>query len=590
MSKINILFNKESQTLEASFNLSKTDLNKYYAFYLYKDNIKINEKWYSRNNKVSFKVKENALYKIKGFIKDNNKKVSFLSKSINVILSSYSTNNNLKPLQSLLINNYIATLREDIVKNDTLSISYININGFQRLYNLKKINIGQNLFKKYEHKDYYITSWNIDLTIPIHQKVLIELISNYEIEIEIFRVLKNDIVESYIINQDFLKTYIFRSEENIVSKYILLLSKDKDIKINDNIIATIQLSQKNLIQFIKLNKDYISKSNLSQLKYYEAAIQKKTKTPFFLTLDIESFYFKRPSMINGEGLKNAKTIYHILKALKSRNLKAIFYVNVYEHLQYEDNILEIICKDIAKDGHELALHAHKSNSLGFYKKDLIECTYKEQYKIIKYGKELLEKWTGQEVINFRAGGYAHNSDTLKILEELGFEIDSSYFYKRSFLPEHSNKYILPYKIGKLIEVPILYIPLIHHSGKIDDRKFDINSLTFGELCSVVKHGKTVLPCFSYMMHSFSFIKRKRIKEKEFIDESKLLLKSPLLNSKGHYIGVVELNNKLFDDFCLFLDFLKEEKDLEVVTMRNSLNELRKIVDKNIEEVVPLLYK
>lgn len=56
---------------------------------------------------------------------------------------------------------------------------------------------------------------------------------------------------------------------------------------------------------------------------------------------------------------------------------------------------------------------------------LTEYTYEEQYKIISGGLETLKSLGLTEINSFRAGGWFANEDTLKVLEELGLEMDSS---------------------------------------------------------------------------------------------------------------------------------------------------------------------
>ncbi len=315
----------------------------------------------------------------------------------------------------------------------------------------------------------------------------------------------------------------------------------------------------------------------------------QTPRPFFITIDTESFYFKRPVMITGDGLNGAKATYEILDALDRRNLKAVFYVNVYEHLQYGDDSIERICKIIHERGHEVALHCHKSKALNFYNQEIIKYDYDGQRRILEYGKDLLHRWLGVETINFRAGGYQHNTDTLAALDDLGFRIDSSYLYKRSTAPAHEGHFVRPYRIGNLIEVPILYLPLVQRNGLISDRKFDINSVNLPELLDTLNRGAPALPVFNYMMHSFSFIARERFSMNH--PDDTLMMRSPPANSQGLYIGVTGLRDALWRDFLLFLDALSVEDSIEVRTMSGAIDDLERIADHAPwPEIVPILYR
>lgn len=323
-------------------------------------------------------------------------------------------------------------------------------------------------------------------------------------------------------------------------------------------------------------------ANVESVESYRGTV---APTPFFLTIDTESIYFDRPSMMTGEGLEGAKASYEILDELDKNNLKAVFYVNVFEHLQYNDDSVERLCKSIHERGHEIALHSHKSKSLGFYDKEIDECSYDEQCRILEYGKNLIYRWLGREVVNFRAGAYRHNDDTLIALQNLGFKIDSSFFYSRNNSSSHERKLVRPYKVGSLIEVPILYQPVVMQNGVISNKKYDVNPLTLKELKAVVDNGGD-LSVINFMMHSFSFIKRKRFSPDQKVDG--LLMRN---RSRGRYMGVTGLDERLWNDFCLFLNWLANNKNINVTTMEGSLSELNSIASYHSrEEVLPFLYR
>ena len=611
MEKI-ILKYTQDNILKAEFVFSKDQKEKEYAFYLLKDGKKVDERWYRKEPSVSFQIKETGTYSIRGFIQDRkaNDKKSYNSKNIFINLGKSN-------LRNILLKEFVENARNKKKKNlANLEIKYINVNNSRLNYNFIEIDndiIDNNSVLK--NKKIFISKDNLILTIPRYKTTNLQITANYKINFQFELIeINNDEFENYY-------SYQINDENNIIPlqrekaflKYIIILVFEKK-KLPKDLLLTLNfsipqeypshcyLSQHNFIPVshdtffskftcndIPENIDQIPKLDPKKTNFDTRKIQPVEQKPFFLTVDVESFYFKRPSMITGESLNGAKAIYEIIDELNKRNLKAVFYVNVYEHLQYTDDVIKEVCQYIVKTGHEIALHSHKSKDLNFYNKEIIHYKYDNQYKTLKYGKDIIYKWTGYNVINFRAGGYAHNSDTLKALQDLGFQIDSSYFFKHSNTIEHTGKYLLPYLINKnLIEVPVLYVPVVIPDGKIEHRKLDINSINYHDLISIIDRSMEYLPVFNYMMHSFSFIKRKRFTKKD----DNVLLRSDTLNSKGVYMGVTSLDNKLFADFCKFLDYLVYNQRLKVVTMANSIDYLKNIAQNNekYKNIIPIIYR
>lgn len=84
-----------------------------------------------------------------------------------------------------------------------------------------------------------------------------------------------------------------------------------------------------------------------------------------------------------------------------------------------------------------------------------EYTYDEYLKILKWGRNKMEEWKMPEPKGFRAGGWFANEDTLRAMQDAGFQYDSS---ARISQPIGQNKLIQawemtsktqPYKISKL---------------------------------------------------------------------------------------------------------------------------------------------
>lgn len=93
------------------------------------------------------------------------------------------------------------------------------------------------------------------------------------------------------------------------------------------------------------------------------------KTKFFITIDVEQ-HLKNPKAfaITGEGLDKECGIYMIMDILERYKLKGVFFVNIYEHKNYQNKLIEKIIKDIhrkrARGGASLS---HKSKFAFFEK-------------------------------------------------------------------------------------------------------------------------------------------------------------------------------------------------------------------------------
>ena len=311
------------------------------------------------------------------------------------------------------------------------------------------------------------------------------------------------------------------------------------------------------------------------------------RTTLFLTVDVEDTHFERPVLMTGEGLKGSKTTREIMTELEKRHLKGTFYVNIYEDVCYRDHCVMALAKEIAERGHEVALHCHQTPRLKFYTRRIDTYDYDGQRRIIEYGKRRLFRATGQETVNFRAGGYRYNEITLRALESLGFRIDSSYYFRQA--PPNIQPAFMtqPHFFGDLIELPVCYVPLLRRDATVVEQKLDINALRLRELSSVMEQAVSAgLPVLTFMMHSFSFIRKARYDANQPVDDV-------LLRSRGRrrYIGITGVDQDLFQSFRAFLDYICENPAVHVSTVSESLERLKQIcIDTPSEEQVPIIFR
>ncbi len=173
------------------------------------------------------------------------------------------------------------------------------------------------------------------------------------------------------------------------------------------------------------------------------------------------------------------------------------------------------------------------------------------------------------------------------MEDLGFRVDSSYFFRQAPPQVQSTYLTQPYHIGDLIELPVCYVPLLLRDASLSEQKLDINALRLRELLSVVEQAiATGLPVLTYMMHSFSFIKKSRYDANRLADDI-------VLRSRGgrRYIGIKGVDQQLFESFGSFLDYIKKHPHLKVETVSEAIDRLEQICrNPPSEERVPIIFR
>jgi hypothetical protein len=172
------------------------------------------------------------------------------------------------------------------------------------------------------------------------------------------------------------------------------------------------------------------------------------------------------------------SIPRVIRLLDKYQVKATFFV-VAQDLENKHK-LDLLIKVVNK-GHRVASHSYSHVDLNNEGVNL-------KQEII-YSKDALERNLGVPVMGFRAPGYSINKSALTLLEDNGYQYDSSVFPKRSFsrkIDFNISKY--PFRVGpnkKLIELPLPgSLPFLlpwHPSYSILLGKwyFDINFLTKG---------------------------------------------------------------------------------------------------------------
>jgi peptidoglycan/xylan/chitin deacetylase (PgdA/CDA1 family) len=318
-------------------------------------------------------------------------------------------------------------------------------------------------------------------------------------------------------------------------------------------------------------------------------LNNKKKIKLFITIDTEDKYFDTPKLITGEGLENNPGVEMIMNILDKYNYKANFFLNIYEHINYEEDVLKDIAVNIYERGHEIELHTHPNERSSFYKRPIYKYPLEHQVNILEYGKKLIYDWVGESPIAHRGGAYSCNDDTLTALYRVGIPIDSSFWlnninniFEKKFTANRVTKY------NNVIEVPITYVEYINSNAKHSDSKFDVDWLNIDDLIKVVKQAKeNNLGTLTLFLHSFSLIEKtnKLITEKS--DPRAIFVSKPCWGkSCAQIMGSSE---ERIRRFTKILEYIARDSDIEVLTFKEWYNSNSFLCDLG-EDYIPVISK
>jgi Polysaccharide deacetylase len=317
----------------------------------------------------------------------------------------------------------------------------------------------------------------------------------------------------------------------------------------------------------------------------QAGSERTGPTTLFLTVDVEDSYFDRPILMCGEGIGRKFGIFGILDEFDARALKGTFFVNVYEKDRQPVGVVEAVVREIAARGHEVGLHTHPSSTLDFYCRPLFRLSQRAQAEVLRWGADLIAKWTGEPPTSFRAGGYALNDETFAALEEVGIAVDSSCFFPSPNNHNHRHTVNAIAGPGRTIEVPVTTVLRANRTGELTHRKLDLDWLSAEELnaalASLARHGAAFA---TFMMHSFSFIE----KETRMADQaptSRARFVSEV--QRGRYVEVYGPKPLMRDALSSFLEESAAESSLLVRTLRDALPDLQ-IAASHSGDIVPIV--
>jgi hypothetical protein len=245
----------------------------------------------------------------------------------------------------------------------------------------------------------------------------------------------------------------------------------------------------------------------------------------------------------------------MVRLLREHGYPATFFFNVYEYKKYGEQPVMKIVKWLDESGQDVQLHTHPQWAYDRNRSSMYQYSLKEQIKIIKDGKGLLQAWTGKPVIAHRAGAYGADRNTLEALIANDILYDSSLFYgwpnsrindlelKKNVLSMYGPLYEFAVTVYKKKQYPSVLKNSAQPVEKI--RKYDVN--WFGDQAEAGKALQEALDMkldfIMLFLHSFSFIKT--------YEET----------------GEMQANAKALDMFEYVLDFISKRK-LDIITFRD----------------------
>ncbi len=155
-----------------------------------------------------------------------------------------------------------------------------------------------------------------------------------------------------------------------------------------------------------------------------------------------------------------------LQVLRESELKAVFFVEGLFASVPEVGLdpLKRICDQVLSNGHEVQLHLHPEwmpyiprFEASFGRHLLHSYSYDVQYSLISEALSNLQRAGAHHVVAFRAGDFAADLTTLRVLSELGIHYDAS--YNACYLPDTCKlgalgELLAPTRWGSIIEVPV----------------------------------------------------------------------------------------------------------------------------------------
>lgn len=231
-----------------------------------------------------------------------------------------------------------------------------------------------------------------------------------------------------------------------------------------------------------------------------------------LTVDTESYAQGDPeAQIWGRAEDGHEYgIRRIMDTLEGHGARGTFYVNVYESGRHGEHALREVIRAIHGRGHDVQLHTHPRDLYGIDK--LTRADVPRQREILAWGKDFIERKTGQPVVAHRAGAFAANLKTVAALQEVGIPVDAS--LSAAWWECHLAREVAspnrPFMLSGILELPVT----VYVQARLGSRRFfrmvDIQASSLLELKSVVRQAlEHQVSAINVLVHSHSFVRQGR---------------------------------------------------------------------------------
>jgi peptidoglycan/xylan/chitin deacetylase (PgdA/CDA1 family) len=188
-----------------------------------------------------------------------------------------------------------------------------------------------------------------------------------------------------------------------------------------------------------------------------------------------------------------------------------------------DEVVKHFTEDSLKcaDFFEIGVHTHPNfhEEYNNYGNKLSNYPYEAQYKMVKRDYDLIATLIGKKPKLFRAGKFAANKDTLRVLRELSIPIDSSltvpYVFRYRALSERPWR---AFKEDGLIRIPVLAVDMRAFDLSFKLKNIWIGMLDGGTTCCICLHS-----WFAARYNRFDVKKYKFIPLSHLLENERLLL-------------------------------------------------------------------
>src|SRR3990172_10647483 len=134
---------------------------------------------------------------------------------------------------------------------------------------------------------------------------------------------------------------------------------------------------------------------------------------FYVTVDVEEDF---PPYLTNSYIGIQKGIPRLLNCLRDKRVFSTFFVTGEIALKFPK-----IVSAILEDGHEIGCHSFTHKPLAGFQLSSVN----KQKVDIEKATRILEKLMGRKPTLFRSPEFSVNNNTFKVLEDLGYRLDSS---------------------------------------------------------------------------------------------------------------------------------------------------------------------